>query len=410
VATVAALVLVVAHPAGAYSVLSHQATVDAAWDDLGAPLLKRKFPRATPAEIEAARAFAYGGSLIQDLGYYPFGSKLFTDLTHYVRSGDFVEALFHHAQDVNEYAFALGALAHYSSDNAGHPLAVNRAVPMMYPKVRREVGEVALYADSPKRHVMVEFAFDVLQVAKGAYVHQAYRDAIGFEVSERVLDAALRDTYGMGLADLLADVDLAIGTYRRAVSTTIPELTRMAWRENRDEIEERTPGVSREGFVFAYSGREYDRDFGTKYRKPGLCARLLGFFIRILPKVGPLRILAFEPLTPEAARLFLESVAATRVRYRADIEALGRNRLTLTNTDFDTGKPPRLGVNPLTDETYVTLLDTLADRRFAGVPPILRQQIASYFQDLASTTVDRELREDEPQIRQQLAELTSRSP
>jgi hypothetical protein len=327
-----------------------------------------------------------------------------------VRSGDFVEALFHHAQDVNEYAFALGALAHYSSDNAGHPLAVNRAVPMMYPKVRREVGEVALYADSPKRHVMVEFAFDVLQVAKGAYVHQAYRDAIGFEVSERVLDAALRDTYGMGLADLLADVDLAIGTYRRAVSTTIPELTRMAWRENRDEIEERTPGVSREGFVFAYSGREYDRDFGTKYRKPGLCARLLGFFIRILPKVGPLRILAFEPLTPEAARLFLESVAATRVRYRADIEALGRNRLTLTNTDFDTGKPPRLGVNPLTDETYVTLLDTLADRRFAGVPPILRQQIASYFQDLASTTVDRELREDEPQIRQQLAELTSRSP
>ncbi len=401
------LVLLV-QPAGAYSVLSHEATVDSSWDELAVPLLRRQFPRATAADIRAARAYAYGGSLIQDLGYYPFGNKLFTDLTHYVRSGDFVEALFRNARDVNEYAFALGALAHYSSDNAGHPIAVNRAVPLIYPKVRRKVGEVALYADSPARHVMVEFAFDVLQVARGAYAQQAYRDRIGFEVSERVLDAAFRDTYGLGLDDLLLDVDLAIGTYRRAVSQTIPELTRIAWREKRDEIEARTPGVAQQGFVFAFSGRDYDREFGTRYQKPGFFSRMMAFLIKIVPKVGPLKVLAFEPLTPEAEQLFLQSVTAAQTRYRAAIRALGQGRLTLSNTDFDTGKPPRLGTNPLTDETYAKLLDKLADRESDPVPPLLVRQISDYFQGLSAAVLDEDLQEDKPRIQEHLRTLTAR--
>jgi hypothetical protein len=403
------LALLAARPARAYSVLAHQATVDAAWDELAVPLLRRHFPRATVSELVAARAYAYGGSLIQDLGYYPFGSHLFTDLTHYVRSGDFVAALLRNARDVNEYAFALGALAHYSSDNAGHPMAVNRAVPLVYPKIRREVGDAALYVDSPKRHVMVEFAFDVLQVARGAYVQQAYRERIGFEVSERVLDAAMRDTYGLALDDLLVDVDLAIGTYRRAVSTTIPEMTRIAWREKRDEIEERTPGVTRQAFVFAFSGRDYDDAFGTKYRKPGLFSRVLAFMIKIIPKIGPLRVLAFEPLTPEAERLFLQSVAAAHARYRDQVRALGRGRLTLSNTDFDTGLQPRLGSNPLADKTYAALLDKLADRKFDGVPLALQRQVRDYFRGLSTTVIDEDLREDQPRIQKQLALLSSRA-
>ena len=173
-----------------------------------APALPRRDRRAA----DQARAYAYGGSLIQDLGYYPFGSHLFTNLTHYVRSGDFVESMLRNAKDLNEYAFALGALAHYASDNTGHPLAVNRSVPLMYPKVRAKTGPVALYVDSPARHVMVEFAFDVLQVAKGGYVAQAYRDRIGFEVSKELLERAVRDTYALELEDLLLSVDLAIGT------------------------------------------------------------------------------------------------------------------------------------------------------------------------------------------------------
>ncbi len=180
-------VLLVSRPAHAYSVLAHEAMVDAMWTSTITPLLRQRFPRVTAAEITAARAYAYGGSVIQDLGYYPFGSKLFTNLMHYVRSGDFVEALIRNARDPNEYAFALGALAHYASDNEGHPIGVNRAVPILYPKLRAKFGDEVIYAEAPGRHIMVEFSFDVLQVGLGAYSLQAYRDFIGFEVAKKLL-------------------------------------------------------------------------------------------------------------------------------------------------------------------------------------------------------------------------------
>ena len=151
---------------------------------------------------------------------------------------------------------------------------------------------------------MVEFAFDVLQVARGGYVAQAYRDRIGFEVSKELLERAVRDTYALDLDDLLLSVDLAIGTYRRAVSSTIPEMTRIAWRDKRDEIEQRTPGVTESAFVYGYTPADYDREFGTKYRKPGFLARTLAFLLKMVPKIGPFRPLAFEPLTPEVEQLF----------------------------------------------------------------------------------------------------------
>jgi Zinc dependent phospholipase C len=362
-----------------YSVLAHEGMVDAAWDTGMVPLLRQRFGRLTTDQLREARAYAYGGSLIQDLGYYPFGSHLLTNLTHYVRSGDFVKALIADATDANEYAFALGALAHYNSDCAGHPLAVNRTVPLMYPKVRAKVGPEALYVDSPARHIMVEFAFDVLQVAHGAYAAQAYHDRIGFRVSKPLLERAVRETYSLELADLLSNVDLAIGTYRRAVGTTIPELTRIAWREKRDEIEERTPGTTEQAFVFALSTRDYEQQFGKDYRKPGLLARVLAFVLKILPKVGPMRPLAFEPLTPQAERLFVESVVAARARYRNALQSLRAGRLTLPNTDFDTGRPVAAGQNRLADETYADLLHRLAARKFAGVSPQLQRDLSEYF-------------------------------
>src|SRR4029077_16654623 len=128
-------------PARAYSVLAHESNVDALWDTAIRPLLRHRFPRATPDELTAARAYAYGGSVIQDLGYYPFGNHFFSNLTHYVKSGDFVEAMIREARDVNEFAFALGALAHYTADNTGHPEAVNRAVPLMFPKLHEKYGQ-----------------------------------------------------------------------------------------------------------------------------------------------------------------------------------------------------------------------------------------------------------------------------
>jgi hypothetical protein len=95
-----------------YSVLTHEAIVDLLWADHIKKLLLKRFPDATDDQLREAHAYAYGGSVIQDMGYYPFGNKEFSNLVHYVRSGDFVIALLHDAGDINEYAFALGALSH----------------------------------------------------------------------------------------------------------------------------------------------------------------------------------------------------------------------------------------------------------------------------------------------------------
>ena len=357
------LLFLSAAPARAYSVLAHQAIVDAAWDDAIVPLLRQRYPGVGGDRIIAARAFAYGGAVIQDLGYYPFGSKRFTNLVHYVRSGDFVEALIREAQSPEELAFALGGLAHYACDNFGHPLGVNRVVPLMYPKLRAEFGDRVLYADSPGRHVMVEFAFDVLQVAGNGYRLQAYRDRIGFEVALPVLERAFRATYGLDLNDLFGDVDLAIGSYRYAIGTVIPEMTRLAWEDKQDDIRARTPDVVREDFVFRLTRQQYEAQYGTEYRKPGFFTRLLFFILKVFPKVGPFRPLAFEPLTPEAERLFTQSFTTARERYRAWVLALRTGPVSLENSDLDTGESPDGRENPLVVEAQADLAKLLAERK-----------------------------------------------
>jgi hypothetical protein len=212
---------------------------------------------------------------------------------------------------------------------------------------------------------------------------RAYRDRVVFQVSKALLERAVLETYAIELDDLLLNVDLAIGSYRRAVGTTIPELTRIAWREKRDEIEQRTPGISERTFVYVLSRRDYEREFGTKYRKPGVLARVLAFVLKVVPKVGPFRPLAFEPLTAEVDRLFLDSVAAARARYQTALQALRANRLSLPNTDFDTGRRPTLGENRLADETYADLLHKLA-RRDVDLPSRLRQELNGFFGGLAA--------------------------
>ena len=145
----AALLLVVLMCSGgssAYSVLTHEELVDLVWADQIRPLLLKRYPSLSEDQIKEAHAYAYGGAVIQDLGYYPFGSRDFSNLVHYVRSGDFVRELLLESQDVNEYAFALGALSHYASDITGHP-AVNQAVAIEYPKLRARFGKSVRYAE-----------------------------------------------------------------------------------------------------------------------------------------------------------------------------------------------------------------------------------------------------------------------
>src|SRR5438874_1692263 len=234
--------LCVPKQAAGYSVLAHEANIDAVWETTIKPMLQARFPDAAPNRLMHARAYAYSGCVIQDLGYYPFGSHFFSNLLHYVRTGDFVDALIRDAQDVDEYAFALGALGHYAADNSGHPMAVNRAVPLMYPKLKAAFGNTVTYVQSPKSHILVEFSFDVVQVAAGAYAPEAYHSYIGFKVAKRALERAFRETYGIDMKDVFFNEELAIATYRHAIATTIPEMTKVAWSKKRAEIMKVAPG------------------------------------------------------------------------------------------------------------------------------------------------------------------------
>ena len=399
-----AILLASPSEADAYSVLAHEANIDALWDTGLRPLLARRYPRATRDEIAGARAFAYGGAVIQDLGYYPFGSHFFSNLVHYVRTGDFVDAMLREARDVNEYAFALGALSHYSADNVGHP-NVNRAVALMYPKLRAEHGDSVTYADSPATHVLVEFSFDVVQAASGAYVSDMYQSFIGFQVAKPVLERAFLATYGIEMKEVFLTEDLAIGSYRHAISQTIPEITRIAWRDKREEIQKLNPGAAEEKFVFNLSRQEYDKAYGVEYQKPSLLARFLALLYRLLPKVGPLRPLQFKAPTREAEALFLESFKGTRERYRAALDTLGRGRLDLPNTDFDTGKPSAHGEYTLADETYAELLDRLTGHRLAAVPDDLRANINGFYAAAPNRFSDKKERKRAKDIKERLARL-----
>jgi hypothetical protein len=370
-------------PCGAYSVLTHEEIVDLAWKDTLLPLLKKRFPSATNDDLKKAHAFAYGGSVMQDMGYYPFGSKYFSDLTHYVRSGDFVVNLVKESSDLDEYAFALGALAHYSADNCGHP-TVNQAVGLEFPKLRRKYGNIVTYEDNPKAHIRTEFGFDVTQVAKRRYTSDAYHDFIGFEISKPVLERAFQDTYGIPLTDVLSKEDLAIGSFRRAISTVIPEMTRVALSARRQEIVSETPNFRARQFRYYLSRASYQKEWGRTYKRPGFGTRLLAFFLRFMPKIGPFKALDFKIPTQKTEDLYIASVDKTVQDYTKLLHETSAGDLQLANTDFDTGHDTRAGEYGLTDSTYARLLDELAQHNFDKITPELRANILAFYGDLSA--------------------------
>src|ERR1700752_4687291 len=188
--------------APAYSVLTHEEIVDLLWSDEIQPLILKRFPGLSADQLKEAHAYAYGGAVIQDLGYYPFGSREFSDLVHYVRSGDFVRELLIESQNADEYAFALGALSHYASDMVGHPI-VNQAVAIQYPKLRAKFGSSVRYSEDKTAHLKKEFGFDTVQVAKNRYASHQYHDFIGFQVSKPLLERVFPLVYGLKFDDVL---------------------------------------------------------------------------------------------------------------------------------------------------------------------------------------------------------------
>ncbi len=382
VAVVLAL-LFTSQSSSAYSVLTHEQVVDLLWKAQIRPMLVAKFPNATDDQIHEAHAYAYGGALIQDIGYYPFGNHFFSDLVHYVRSGDFVTNMLAESlesNDIDQYAFALGALAHYASDIAGHP-AVNIAVADQFPKLKAKFGDSVTYADNHSAHIRTEFGFDVVQVARDRFTSQAFHDFIGFEVSKPLLQRAFLTTYGVPIEDVFPNLDLAIGSFRYSVSRLIPQMTRVAIVMKKDEILKEDPTMTRKRFLYHLKTSQYRHDFGKEYQRPNLGDRILAFFLGILPKIGPLKTLDFKMPTAATETLYMQSVNDSATQLGQDLTQAASKTLQLENKDFDTGRETKAGEYSLTDESYADLLGKLADHHFAQVSPELKANILDFYRD-----------------------------
>jgi len=383
--------------------------VDLLWKQKIQPLLLKRFPDATEEDLRKAHAYAYGGCVLQDMGYYPFGNKYFSDLVHYVRSGDFVAALIRDSSDLNEYAFALGALAHYASDVSGHPI-INRITAIEFPSLAKKYGKEVTYANDPKAHIRTEFGFDMVQVAKNRYTSDSYHDFIGFEVSRPLLERAFFETYYLKLEDVFGDVDLAIGSYRRGVGKFIPEVTRVALLSRHDQLVKENPNFSKKKFLYYLNRAGYEREWGTVYRKPGIGTRILAFFLKIVPKVGPFRAVSFKIPTPQTEDMYIKSVDDTVENYSRLLQEVADNTLRFPNRDFDTGRETRAGEYVLTDKTYARLVHHLAHKSPDPMSAALRQNVLEFYANLNDPIDTKKNKKDWEKLQQELNGLKSQCP
>jgi Zinc dependent phospholipase C len=409
---VVALLLVVvmcSGPSLAYSVLTHEEIVDLLWLDEIRPLLLQRYPGLTDDQIKEAHAYAYGGAVIQDLGYYPFGSVEFSQLAHYVRSGDFVRELLLESADVNEYAFALGALAHYASDITGHP-TVNQAVAIEFPKLRAKYGKSVTYAQDKTAHLKTEFGFDMVQVAKHRYASEQYHDFIGFKVSKPLLERVFPVVYGLEIKDVVAHEDLAIGSYRFSISHLIPEMTQVALQTHKKDMMREQPDFAKKKFLYRLSRSDYEREWGKDYTKPGFGARLLAVFFRFVPKIGPFKGLGLKIPTPQTEDMYFKSINATVDQYRIFLHAVRAGSLVLPNCDFDSGRATKAAEYSLTDDTYAKLLGQLSSRKFDRTTPELRADILDFYSDLSASIDTKREQDDWKKVLTELDQLRAITP
>ena len=373
------LIFLLPFKGNAYGVLTHEAIIDALWEKTILPLLKTKYPSSNLEEQKEAHAYAYGGAVAPDMGYYPFGSALFTNLVHYVRSGDMVNALLKDANTLNQYAFALGFLSHYYADNYGHPIATNRSVPLVYPKLIRKYGSVITYADDKISHMRMEFGFDVLQIAKGNYATDSYHGLIGFKVDTTVLAKAFLETYGLNINDIFNNrFSLSVETFRWTVANLFPFITRSAWASRRSDIVKKDATITSKKFHFKMHQKQYNKDFGSDYKHPGFFPTVVSFLIRVLPKVGPLRPLKFKTPTALSEKYFVQSFDSITLHYSAGLKRLNPG-INLKDFDFDTGKPTAICEYSIADNTYDAWLIKLKEDKFKKLNAQEKQNIIAFY-------------------------------
>lgn len=358
-----------------FGVLSHEAIIDDSWEKSILPLLKQKYPGATEEALKKAHAFVYGGSIIPDIGYYPFGSRVFSNLVHYVRSGDFINALLEESHTLNEYAFALGVLCHYEADIYGHSMATNKSVALLFPRLGKKYGKEVTFEQGHDQHVRMEFGFDMLQTARGNYQSTAYHDFIGFEVSDSVLERAFLKTYGLHLKDVFGDLSAAIAVFRYSVKVLVPELTKDAWKIKKSFITKLNPLATEQNYSYQMDKNNYRKEF-TQPRGKSIVISLV---IAVLPKYGLLS--RFKPMvpSPECENLFEKSFDAILTHYIATVKKLPSKDVSLDNINLDTGKKTVMGEYKLSDKAYYYLLMKLNRKKFANMNEGMKKNLIAYY-------------------------------
>jgi hypothetical protein len=377
------LVLVAcARPAGGFSVLTHEEVIDLTWGDSIRPLLLKRYPNMTPRQLRDARAYAYGGCVIQDLGYYPFGKELFSDLLHYVRTGDFIRALFRESKGPNDLAFAVGALVHYYGDTLGHPEAVDLAVGMNFPKLAAKYGPNVNYAEGPRQHVRTEFAYDINDVTKHRLAPLGYLNHIGFAVPVPLLSRAFYDTYGLDLAKVLGENRPTLVGYRYAVRSLMPRVVYAEALLHRKQMPADVPSPELDEFTKEVAAVKV-QDNWAKYRgHAGFGTHLLAAFIFVVPKIGPLGDLAIVVPTQAAEQDYVKSLMHTTDSLRQALGQVSHSR-GLPNKDLDTGDDVYPGTYPLEDLAYVNLLHQMALDPGQAIPWGIKHDLLEYFSDLS---------------------------
>jgi hypothetical protein len=371
-----------ARPAGAYSVLTHEELIDLTWADSIRPLLLERYPALTPIQLREARAYAYGGCVIQDLGYYPFGKPIFSDLLHYVRTGDFIRALFRDAKDQNDVAFAIGALSHYLGDTIGHPDAINLAVAAEFPALATRYGPNVNYAEGPHQHVRAEFAFDVNDVAKHRLAPEGYLDHIGFAVPIPLLTRAFYDTYGLDLSKMLAVHHLTLRGYRYSVRTLLPRIAYAETLLYQKRMPPDTPSPALDQFNQEIAKLAGAGNWASYRSDAGIGTHLLAGIIRILPKVGPLSDLALRGPTPATEQDYVDSLMKTTAVLREDL-AQAHHTSNIGNQDLDTGDSVSPGTYSLEDYAYADLLHLMTRDPASPIPFGIKRDLLAYFSDLS---------------------------
>ena len=375
-ATLTLLVILGVKTSQGYSILAHEAVIDSCWATSIQPLLLAKYPGATKEQLKKAHAYAYGGSIAPDIGYFPFGSPFFTNLVHYVRSGDFVDALIDDARDINEYAFAIGFLCHYMADKYGHSLATNKSVPMLYPKEREKYGNLVTYEENHLSHKRTEFGFDVLQTVEGDYSKIAYHDFIGFEIADPLLARAFTEVYGLDIHKVFPVFSLSTVMLRWSFKRVFPTLTGAAWILKKNQLKKAHPEA------------DYKWSPKKKYRS-GILSPVYALIITLLPKVGPLAPMKFKTPGPEVAKLYYSSFDSVVANYNAALRACRKGEDRLPNVDFDTGNFTTPGEYGMADNNYDKLVRRLKKSKFKNLNNELRENILAYYSHRIAPTGSR---------------------